>query len=274
MTMKYFISLLAFFLTWSPLYPQSGNWDTYAAQWAEKLGSVTLDLELIQSAPKLGLPYVVATGITFPKCKPNGLPEKDAFPILYALSDSLSNVMNKTVVNEVVGTFTYQCERLDYFYVNDTMDIRANLIQLYNTSFKEYPYIIAINKDPEWRAYREFLYPKEESLEYMDNQKIAIILIQKGDNLSSPRPVTHYLYFSIKKNRTDFAKQIKLLGYKIERNNIYNPNSNKGKYPYLLSISRTEKPDPVNMSKHTLELKKAAAKLDGKYNTWESPVVK
>ena len=101
----------------------------------------------------------------------------------------------------MVATFTHQCERLDYIYLSDTNSIRKKLIDLYSSNFPGYKYYINIRTDKSWTAYTDFLYPNEETLEYMSNNKVLIQLQEAGDNLSKERQVDHWIYFINKNDR-------------------------------------------------------------------------
>src|SRR5690606_31557606 len=114
------------------------------------------------------------------------------------------------------GTFTYQCVRLDYIYVTDSVSVRAELSELYKTEFPAYKYFIDIKFDSEWEVYLQFLYPNIETQEFMANEKVLVQLRQSGDDLSTPRQVDHWLYFKDKRSRNSFVESLNKEGFKIE----------------------------------------------------------
>ncbi len=246
------------------------NWDAYIANYENGAGSTTLNMDLKKVAPKTDLPYILITGVTYSNCKQDGFPEKEEFNKLYKVSDEVEATISKLTKMELAGTFTYQCERLNYYYINDTTQIRSKLTTLYKSKFGNYKYYINIKPDKSWDAYLNFLYPNEEIQESMSNQKVIEQLQDGGDDLTKSRQVDHWLYFSNEKNRDLFEKQIAQNGFKIElKEKIDDPDK-----PFKLHISRDDKVDPESISKITLELRKKAKELEGDYDGWETYIVK
>jgi hypothetical protein len=169
----------------------------------------------------------------------------------------------------MAGTFTYQCERKDYYYIKDTGNIRKKLSALYTKQFPEYQPIINIREDVAWDAYLTFLYPNEETMEYMNNEKVLTKLQEAGDKLEKERPVDHWLYFPDAQVRDSFIVFAKGKGFKIESKEMRD-----GTKPFQLHISRVDKVDLPSISKLTLELKREARKYDGDYDGWEAFVVR
>jgi uncharacterized protein (TIGR01619 family) len=252
------------------IYGQKDTWDVYLAQYEKGPGSVTLNMDLIKRAPIFDLPYILVTGVKAKKCDLNGFPEQTEFQILYRISDSINVIVNQFTKAEFVGSFTYQCERLDYIYVKDTISLRGKLETTYKKLFPEYTSSIKLRLDKNWDAYKEFLYPNEETLEYMSNQKVINQLVAGGDALSKPRQVDHWIYFQTKQDRDKFINFAKENSFKIESENYLKED----KLPYQLRISRIDYVDLSSITKVTLKLKKEARKGLGDYDGWETFIVK
>jgi len=249
---------------------ENGKWDVYMAMYEKGAGSTTLNMDLVNHAPQSELPFILVTGATFTNCTNEGFPQKDEFNKLYELSDNVLATVSKLTKNKHAGTFTYQCERLDYIYISDTTNVRSELMELYKTKYSNYKYYINIKSDKNWDAYLKFLYPNDETLEYMQNQKVIEQLRAGGDNLLKPRQVDHWLYFSTENDRGLFEKSIVNNGFKIE-NKAEVEDSDK---PYQLQISRSDKVDPESINAITLDLKRKASQVNGDYDGWETFIVK
>ncbi|MFI5172190.1 MAG: DUF695 domain-containing protein, partial [Chitinophagales bacterium] len=250
-------------------FSQTDNWSTYIAQWEGKPGSVILNMDLIKTAPDLSLNYLLVTGVNY-SCGDDGFPIDSEWESLYAVSDSVSAIISKMTSNEMAGTYTYQCDRYDYIYLKDTTGIRKALSDLYKTKFDNYKYYIKLEKDANWRAYIQFLYPTEEILRIMNNQKVLDQLVAQGDDLSKPRQVDHWIYFKDKKDRENFAKKVKTMNYKVESMNIVSSTD----YIYQLQISREDLVNIDSITKITDELRKLALEYNGDYDGWETFVIK
>jgi len=249
---------------------QSENWDVYLAQYDEGVGSTTLNMDLINRAPIRELSFLVVTGVTAQECPQDGLPSGKEFNNLYNISDDVNQLITSITKSESVGTFTCQCDRHVYFYVQDTLLIRDKLTALYNDKYKTYPYYIEISPDLEWEAYLTFLYPNEEIQEYMSNTKVLEQLESAGDKLVKPRTIDHWLYFKSKADRDAFIKYAALDKFKIESADFINDSE----FPYQLHISRVNSVDIQAISMLTLALRKKAKEFNGDYDGWECVVVK
>ncbi|MBB3697048.1 DUF695 domain-containing protein [Flammeovirga yaeyamensis] len=268
--MKTLLITISLFFTFNTSWSQNGRWDVYMAQYENGPGSTILNMDLINSAPKKSLPYLVVTGVTTENCREDGFPQNDEFEKLHDVSDAVENKIQEVTTFEIVGTFTYQCERLDYVYVNDTTKIRQKLTEMYTSNFPEYEYYINIKIDEDWEAYLKFLYPNEETQEHMSNIKVVAKLAESGDNLEKARQVDHWLYFKDKKRRKLFTDAIIKEGFKIESQE----KRIDLRLPYQLRISRTDYVSPNEINTLTLKLRKQAKEFNGEYDGWETFVVK
>ena len=267
--MKNFIIAIGLLFIVNKSWSQSGKWDVYLAQYESGPGSTTLNMDLIKLAPKKELPFIVITGVTTENCRDDGFPVGSEFDKLYKISDAVEAKLKEITKVELAGSFTYQCERLDYIYVADTNLIRTELTKLYNIDFSGYKYYINIKRDDTWEAYLQFLNPNEETQEFMANEKVLIQLRQAGDDLSKPRQVDHWIYFADRKNRSLFVESVKKEGYKVESEDKLKDST----LPFQLHISRTDNVSPGEIYKVTLNLRRMAKKFIGEYDGWETFVI-
>lgn len=249
---------------------QAEEWDIYMAQYEKGVGSTLINMSAKKFAPEKKFPYVLVTGVIFADCTADGMPSKNEFSHLYAISDSVKAKIDKTNENIAVAAFTYQCERLDYYYLKDTAGLRQSLAGLYSNRFKQYQPYINIKEDKSWDAYLNFLYPNDETLEFMKNQKILKGLEDAGDKLDKARQVDHWIYFKTEDDRTCFINYVTKNNFRIEAKDKTKDIS----HPYKLQISRTDNVDIAAISGITLDLRKQAQKCKGDYDGWETFVVK
>lgn len=254
----------------SPSFSQEENWDVYMANYEKGVGSTVLNMSYKTRAPLKTYPFLLITGVTFTDCDTSGLPVVTAFKQLYAISDKIKTAIDYSYSNKFVGTFTYQCERVDYYYLTDTSNIRNRLDSIYKNNFPDLKPIIKLREDSKWEAYLSFLYPNEETLEYMSNEKVVLHLLNAGDDLTKPRKVDHWIYFNNSADRDKFTAYVAQNKYTIESKST----SKEFKLPYQLQISRTDYVDMESITKITLELRKKALECKGDYDGWETEVIK
>ncbi len=267
---KIVLTILALNFISEETFAQEDHWDVYMAMYEKGPGSTIINLSAKSFAPDTSHPFVIITGITFIQCKPDGLPEKEAFDDLYTLEDAITNVLDMSGSYIHVGIFTYQCERLLYFYVRDTIELRKKLSALYAKEFAAYKPYTNMREDRNWEAYQSFLYPNEETLDYMSNAKLVNQLIEAGDNPEKIRQIDHWAYFPSEKSRSCFEKKIIGKGFKVGSKSL----AGNERMPFLLQFSREDMAILSEISRITRELKNDAVKCKGDYDGWETAVTK
>lgn len=246
------------------------HWEVYMAQYEKMPGSTLVNMSLKEKAPVQQFGYLLITGVTFKNCTSDGFPTQSEFDKLYAVSDSVRKIVASTVKYLAVGTFTHECERTDFFYISDTSHLRQKLTALYKKRFPAYTPIIKLKEDKEWKAYLTFLYPNDETIEYIKNDKVVMKLQEAGDKLEKERLVDHWLYFKTSGDRDNFINYAKAHQFKIETTETVKNT----KLPFQLHLTRTDKVDLPSISQITLQLRKEALKYNGQYDGWETFVVR
>lgn len=261
-----FIGILLF----NQLHAQEENWQNYIATFENKPGSVIVNMQLKEVAPIKQLPIVLVVGVTYSNCSEDGFPGETAFDQLYQIADSIQSWLPSKAQAKLVGSFTHNCQRLDYYYIADSSNIRTPLMTRLQKKYPEFPPYLNIKVDAAWTYYLDFLYPNEYYEEFIQNQQVVLQLMKSGDALIKERIVEHWIYFSTDKDRTCFLEQIKSDGFTIDEKRT----SPDLKNPYQLKISRTDSVDPYKITTVTLELRKKAATCKGDYDGWETILVK
>lgn len=262
--------LIALSFSASVLSAQDEQWDVYMANYDKGAGSTLIDLSLKDKAPIKPYAYSLVTGVKFKDCTADGFPTNAEFQKLYAISDSVKAWMNSHVKHITAGSFTYKCERVDYYYLTDTAAVRRTLLAHYKQSFPEYEPIVKLKNDVAWEGYLKFLYPNEETLEYMRNTKVVMKLQEAGDKLNRERQVDHWLYFATEADREAFIKDVVKNNFKVEDKH----KVDKTGFPFQLHLSCIALVDLQSITSSTLLLKKNAEKYHGNYGGWETFIVK
>lgn len=269
--MKTIVLLLSFFLCQYYVSAQDDSyWETYLASYENGPGSTLVNMDLKKIAPDNSKTFLFAAGVQFKNCTKEGLPAPLAFTTLNKISDSIVALINKIKINTLAGTFTYQCERKDYFYVTDTFGLKQEVTNLITKRFPGYTPAFLIKEDMSWNAYLSFLYPNEETIEYISNQKVVMRLQKAGDKLDTPRQVDHWLYFKSEADRECFVYHAVSKKFRIEAKE----KGGNASFPFTVHISRTDRVDLASINQLTLSLKEEAKKCKGDYDGWETVLVK
>ncbi|RBL93330.1 DUF695 domain-containing protein [Chitinophaga flava] len=269
--MKY-ILLIVVLLFSIPLFAQTveDHWETYTAQYDDGVGSTIVNMSLLADAPIVQYPFLVKISVKINRCNQDGFPMENEWDGLYLMSDKLKAVFAVHGPFKAVGTFTIQCWRTDYYYVKDTVALRQALTAAAKKYQPTRECMIETRSDPKWNSYLKFLYPNEETFEYIKNQKVVIPLSQNGDKLTKPRQVDHWLYFKTEAGRNRFISYAQQQRYKIEDKKL----SARSDFPYQLHLSRVDNVDLPTISKITLQLRRKVKEYDGTYDGWETFVIK
>jgi hypothetical protein len=246
---------------------QQENWDTYMARYGSKPGSVMVDMALAAKAPDKLLPFLVIVGPKARDChNPQGIPDTAEINELENILNVTGSFLSGATAKKLAGTFTYNCERLNYYYVRDTTAVRSAISRIYAQHYPLYSYTLKVKHDPLWITYRTFLYPDSAATEWMATDKELLTMLQAGDNLSLPRPITHNLLFTSDTGRSSFALYASQHRYTITSTK----NANTTSLPYEIKVSRYGYPVMDSLMSMKSELTQAAKKYRGYYEGWNA----
>ena len=269
---QFYISLFAILFCHLISFGQSEveNWESYIAAYEEnKPGSTTVRMDIIDKTPFKEYQYVLITGIKYESNREDGFPENETFKLLHAVGDELIELINENSENIFVGSFMFDFQRQEYFYIQSDNGIETKLQEFYNSKYPNNEHFIFIEEDKNWSYYREFLYPSDEIKEYLGDQGVVQALIYAGDDLSKARRVDHWTYFDSKSKMRMFQAEVKKLGFIIQ-------NATKIKSatkPYVVQFYREDKVDIDSIYAITSNLRKLAISYEGEYDGWETFVI-
>lgn len=268
--MRYILILFIGCIFTTTASAQNEDWETYMAAIKDKPSSVLVNMALIDRVPNKLFPYLLITGPKSNNCLSNGLPDNNEIAQLEQILTETDNFITGVTPKILAGTLTYNCERTNYYYVKDTTGLSVAIARMYSHSFNDYKYVFKIEEDPTWKIYRTFLYPNEDDLLWMQNNKIVTSLLEQGDSLTKQRDISFVLGFKDEADRKKFIDDMHVRGYKIDE-----LDQVKGdEMPYQLKISRYDYVRNNIISTITAEVKEEAKKYQAQYNGWTSPLIK
>lgn len=262
----YLLTLVLYFGTTASSFAQD-DWVEYVTMKDKGVMSITLDLGLDLNKPNYKNLLVV--GGQFRKCLKNGFPSEDGLEEVLTVSDSTAINIDKITPNRLVGFITYQCMGFDIFYVKDTVGLRSELNNMFANSFSEIKPYVEIKRDKSWDYYRNYLYPRDYSAEFLVDQDYLNDMVLQGDDLKGLRKVNHWLLFKDVDKRNRLSKTLKKLEFSLDsiaykKNNLL---------PYQLTVSRQDSIDPFSIYKLTSMLRGLSASVKGQYDGWSTEVI-
>lgn len=247
------------------------EWDNYIFSLNGRPVSIMLNMALKERAIGLGRPYAVILRTKYSDNDRYGFPGDAVKDKLDSLENDLEKELTEKNGAVYAGRFTQRGLREFYFYVLDTVDYSAHCKSVMD-KYPTLPWLAKAVYDRNWTNYVEVLYPSDIEKEKMENRKMVMALQSKGDDLNRSRRIEHTLYFKVAQNRRTFLTSAALQGYNVSEMPI--EKSNDSEYPYLLIIWHHEKPELKKMNEVTLTLTHHAMKNGGKYEGWQTKVVK
>lgn len=242
------------------------NWGLYIADYEGKPGSVAVNLALRDPAIQNAFPFRASFSLPISPCRPDGLSEGNALEIAGKEEDRIMDAISKSGKKfTVAGTFTHNCQRRIYLYLDKDNGLQNELTSL----LKKYPASVTdikVLQESSWSAYSEFLYPNKYNYQQIGNNDVIRQLMQAGDDPSKPRMLEHMLYFKTDEDRTSalaeaIAAKFKLISQEVDKNHDY---------AYTLEIGFESPLQEVHPQ--TYYLVDLAEKHNGKYDGWQSEI--
>jgi uncharacterized protein (TIGR01619 family) len=243
------------------------NWKPYLCNVNSKLASILVNLELRQSVPIESKPWLLWVWVYFQSSRADGLSDSEEAPTLYKIEDALTPALAGDCRAILSGRITTDGRREFYFY-GETRDGFRNAVEHVMKDFAGYKFDIGEQEDSSWNQYLNVLYPSPENLERISNMDLLDRLVEKGDVLTLPREVHHWVYFGSESSRSLFRDSVLTEGFRVESE--FNGTT---PLPFGISIARTQSIEQRIIDETVTYLFRLAKSFGGEYTGWETPVV-
>ncbi len=134
--------------------------------------------------------------------------------------------------------------------------------------FPGYRFSAGDQPDPGWGQYISVLYPSPENLERIANMDLLEELVKKGDVLTLPRRVQHWMSFRSEQSRALFREAAAGVGY-----GIVKETQSDGEFAFGITVTRTQPIEQRLIDDTVIELVRLCRSFNGDYEGWETPVV-
>jgi uncharacterized protein (TIGR01619 family) len=243
------------------------DWDFYMSNVDGVIGSIFVDLGLINIVPIADKSNLVWVSISMKNPRENGLPHNEENEMLNAMEDNIVNNITKKHNAIFVGRLTSDGKRHLYFYFDGLGGYEKTIMQSMS-KYSTYQFDHGSKEDKEWDGYLNFLYPLPNQHQMIMSSRVIRNLEQQGDNLSKERMVDHFIYFDIEKDIQKYISKIEKQNFKVIEN-----YQNDEKI-YVLHIGRIDKVDYQSANDYVLYLWELANEHNGYYDGWGTTVEK
>lgn len=225
------------------------NWKSYLCRVNDKLASILVNLALRDVAPVLSKRWLLWTWVYFKSPRPDGLSDGGEAPTLYKIEDALTSRVSGKCGAILSGRITTQGRR-EFYYYGETAEGFEGAVRDALADFKGYRFDMGEQKDETWDQYLTVLYPSPEDLQRILNRDLLDVLSEKGDVLTVPREVQHWMYFRSKSARALFLEEAANAGFRIVSPEL----PAEGELPFGVSVARTQSVEQNGVDKTVIEL--------------------
>jgi uncharacterized protein (TIGR01619 family) len=244
------------------------NWKPYLCNVNNKLASILVNLELRQAVPIESKPWLLWVWVYFQLPRPDGLSDSKEAPMLYKIEDALTPALASECRAILSGRITTDGRREFYFY-GETRDGFRNAVRHVLKDFGGYQFDIGEQEDSSWNQYLNVLYPSPENFERISNMDLLDRLAEKGDVLTVPRELHHWVYFGSESSRSLFRDSVLTEGFRVE-----SEFDRDSPLQFGISIARTQSIEQRIIDETVIYLFRLAQSFGGEYTGWETPVVR
>lgn len=248
------------------------DWAHYPRQHNERPALVTVNTQLADAMEASARPWLVTFETPLPESDEQGLPSQPEHDTLHAMNHFMA-AYAQTNHGLYVGHISTRGLRTHHLYLAEQPS--TNQLNLFLEHIQEQTGAdtqAQCSHDPQHRAYWEDLLPTAEHWDYLENLNLIQSIIDYGDDLARPRPVTHWVYFDEHDNREQFADwalnhDFNIIGHS-------QPAPEDGIDMHGIELSHVISPTIEAITDVTQQLKEAAQAFGGQYDGWETSLAR
>ena len=246
----------------------SDNWDSYFCNVNDALSSIFVDLGICATAPDPLRPHLLWIWVPMRAARDDGLSSSAEAPTLSEMEDELTAALERACDAVLTGRITGAGRREFYFYGRDA-DGFVEAARSVFAKFEEYAPEAGEQLDAEWSQYLGLLYPSPRQLQQMSNRRVIEALVKHNDVLTTPRPITHWIYFANARDRDEVAADLVREGFQ----SSWTDNPGPEEQPFGLRLERHDRAEQDALDAAVFQILDALEGRDASYDGWESPVV-
>ena len=245
------------------------SWDFYFTELDGSPASMYLDLGLNKIAPLSDKNYLLTVIITMNEPQDNGFSSKEESEVLFGIEDRITDAITEPFGALFAGRETCDGARIFYFYAANSKEIKKAVKKVMN-EFSDYEYETYFEADSKWDQYFKHLYPTKYEMHTIMNRRVVENLRSKGDLLTVPREVDHYIYFKKEEMKNSFLAEAKKLDYKVTSERT---DENQKVYPLSVRLTKKLPVTYDDVLDYTSVLYDLAEQYDGNYDGWETKLI-
>jgi hypothetical protein len=248
----------------------SDEWEFYQSYYDDKPASFVVNLSYYNGAPRDDAGDVAWILLQLNQPREDGLSSSEEFESLCEVEDAILGALEECeLINYYVGGCT-SAGRRHYCIYSSNGQMVENLLGQAMVPYPNYEFETGHEHEPDWSTYLQFIYPTAREVQLISNRKVIEVLEEHNDCLEIPREVRHWIYFNSAEARTAFRARCEDLDFALD--NAIDTEAENDQWGLILS--RKDAVDYWSIADVTLSLFDLAIELGGKYDGWETHIVK
>jgi len=246
---------------------RSENWKFFPCQIGQDVAFIYLNVEAgkyLDQAPGM----LAKVRVTYKAPRANGLPTGEEFDAVRSIEHDLDRFARRGK-DDYVGRITRAGHRVFYIYTRrGKTEWRKMLEKL--SSQSGYTLALVHKSDRRHNGYWKELYPTDDDWQVITDIDVVEALQSAGDIAGIRRNIDHWVYF---KNAVDAAKFVRWAvkgPYKHDKK--WSTVGDDGEH--CVRVHHLGPTRQQDISHHTIGLNRKARELGGRYDGWETQVVK
>ena len=240
------------------------DWDFYFSNVNDVLSSLMVNLSAIRRAPDPSKSWLLWVWVHMLDPRPDGLSSEAEARVLFEIEDRLNECLSAACGAEPLGRITGG-ERREFYYYAATAGSFESVLKTAMAKFTGYRFDFGKQPDPEWRQYKDVLYPSPNQLQVIHNRRVVDSLEKNGDDHAIARIVDHAIYFRSAAGRAGYANAVARLGFRVQHESE-DPKSRDR--PFFLNLVRNDPVTVDHINEVVAELIELTELFGGEYDGW------
>ena len=244
-------------------------WEEYMKPIEGEPAVVSFNAEVSDNAPDMAYMYVGFVKVKLNHPTKEGLVSKEEQDDVGFIEDRLEMECLRYRAGKYIGRIITQGEINFIYYLK--LDFEwTDTVNSAMKYFENYTFEHGSRMDAEWEVYQKLLFPTIEQWQIIQNHHSCDALVNAGDNLQIKRAIEHKMYFNTDEDLKTFLQKIEQEGF--QKQKILEPTEELSLYG--LQFYRMDTPHYYSIDELTLSLIDTGLAHNGKYDGWETSLVK
>jgi len=241
------------------------EWEFYPCRVDDAPASIMVDLGLADYLPVLRESWLYVVQIPMLSADAHGMGSADETVSFRPLQDAIVESLVACGLRQIGRLRNHGLWQLSFM---GPPQLESEVDRVVEDSLLAAPrrFATVAKSDPDWTYYSDFLFPNHERMRWIQDNRVVEALERRGDSLTKPRRVDHWIYFHDYGSCSAFASAVALDGFHVR---TLTPDESR----FGLEVNRVDSVRVDDIHEVTVLLSDLAIRHGGNYDGWGTSVV-